>query len=68
LFGLSPSYSDINWSGLEFTPAQFDSVMDINKADWQAELRLHDELFTTLANGLPNELVAVKKQLQAALA
>jgi phosphoenolpyruvate carboxykinase (GTP) len=42
--------------------------MDINKADWQAELRLHDELFTTLANGLPNELVAVKKQLQAALA
>ncbi len=67
LFGLSPSYGDINWSGLDFTPAQFDSVMDINKADWQAELKLHDELFTTLANGLPSELVAVKQQLQAAM-
>jgi phosphoenolpyruvate carboxykinase (GTP) len=67
LFGLSPSYNDINWSGLDFTSAQFDNVMDINKADWQAELKLHDELFTTLANGLPSQLVAVKQQLQAAL-
>ncbi len=67
LFGLSPSYGDINWSGLDFTAAQFDSVMDINKADWQAELKLHDELFTTLANGLPSELIAVKQQLHAVL-
>ena len=67
LFGLSPSYGDINWSGLDFTASQFEGVMDINKADWQAELKLHDELFTKLAYRLPTELTAVKAELEERL-
>jgi phosphoenolpyruvate carboxykinase (GTP) len=61
LFGLSPGYNDLDWTGLNFTQAQFD------KAAWQAEVALHKELFTTLAVGLPPALSAVKIKLQAAL-
>jgi phosphoenolpyruvate carboxykinase (GTP) len=68
LFGLSPSYSDINWAGLDFTPAQFDSVTSIDNDAWKAELKLHDELFTTLSAGMPPALVAVKQSLHAKLA
>jgi phosphoenolpyruvate carboxykinase (GTP) len=68
LFGLSPSYSDINWSGLDFTSEQFDTVIGIDNDAWKAELKLHDELFTTLAVGMPPALIAVKQSLQAKLA
>ena len=34
---------------------------------WQAELKLHAELFTTLAYHLPAELTATKQKMQAAL-
>ncbi len=68
LFGLSPSYSDINWAGLDFTSEQFDTVIGIDNDAWKAELKLHDELFTTLAVGMPPALIAVKQSLQAKLA
>jgi phosphoenolpyruvate carboxykinase (GTP) len=68
LFGLSPSYSDINWAGLDFTAEQFDSVTSIDNDAWKAELKLHDELFATLATGMPAALIAVKQSLQAKLA
>lgn len=68
LFGLSPSYNDLDWTGLNFTQAQFDSVIGIDKAAWKAEVALHKELFTTLAVGLPPALAAVKIKLQDALA
>jgi phosphoenolpyruvate carboxykinase (GTP) len=68
VFGLSPSYQDIDWSGLDFTQAQFDSVIGIDKGAWQTELKLHDELFTTLSAGMPPALIAVKQSLAAQLA
>jgi phosphoenolpyruvate carboxykinase (GTP) len=68
LFGLSPSYSDINWAGLDFTAEQFDSVIGIDNDAWKAELKLHDELFTTLSAGMPAALIDVKQALHAKLA
>jgi phosphoenolpyruvate carboxykinase (GTP) len=68
LFGLSPSYNDLDWTGLNFTETQFDSVIGIDNAAWKTELGLHDELFAMLASGLPPELTAVKTKLKAALA
>ena len=67
LFGLSPSYDDINWAGLDFTEEQFAEVTAIDKTAWATELGLHDELFITLKDGLPPQLVAVKNQLAAGL-
>jgi len=67
LFGVSPRYEDLSWKGLDFTPAQFDQVMTVDKAAWRAELDLHTELFTQLAYHLPAELTATKVKLEASL-
>jgi phosphoenolpyruvate carboxykinase (GTP) len=67
-FGVSPTYSEINWTGLDFSQAQFDSVTSMNKADWKAEIALHTELFTQLAYHLPKELEETKQQLEQRLA
>jgi phosphoenolpyruvate carboxykinase (GTP) len=64
LFGTSPTYADINWTGLDFSAAQFDSVTSINKAAWQEELGLHTELFSQLAYHLPKELEETKARFQ----
>lgn len=68
LFGIAPAYSEINWSGLSFTPEQFATVTSVDKAAWEDEFRLHEELFTKLAQGLPEALTATKASLEGRLA
>ena len=67
-FGVSPTYEDINWNGLNFTKDQFQSVIGIDKAAWQQELKLHDELFTQLSYNLPAAMPATKAKLEQRLA
>lgn len=55
-FGISPSYGDMNWRGSDFSQAAFDSVMRMDKADWQAEMQLHAELFEKLKLRMPEAL------------
>ncbi|MFG6464379.1 phosphoenolpyruvate carboxykinase (GTP) [Roseateles sp. DXS20W] len=68
VFGVTPGYDDLNWQGLDFTPAQFEAVTRIDAAEWQAEMKLHDELFAQLAHHLPAALPATKAQIEARLA
>jgi phosphoenolpyruvate carboxykinase (GTP) len=51
IFGVTPNYQDITWTGLDFTQAQYEQVTSIDKAAWRAELDLHTELFTQLGLG-----------------
>jgi phosphoenolpyruvate carboxykinase (GTP) len=67
LFGISPNFDEITWTGLDFTPAQFDTVTSIDKAAWTEELQLHAELFQQLAYHLPKELEATKAQIEKRL-
>jgi phosphoenolpyruvate carboxykinase (GTP) len=67
-FGVAPAYSEINWTGLDFTQVQFDSVTSLSKDDWKAEIALHTELFSQLAYHLPKELEETKSQLAQRLA
>ena len=53
VFGVSPSYQDIDWTGLEFTPDKFEQIMSVDEGAWRAELALHGELFGQLAQRLP---------------
>ncbi|MFZ2307790.1 MAG: phosphoenolpyruvate carboxykinase (GTP) [Rhodoferax sp.] len=66
-FGVSPAYAEINWTGLDFSQAQFDSVTSLDKGAWKQEFALHDELFTQLAYHLPKELVETKAKLEQLL-
>jgi phosphoenolpyruvate carboxykinase (GTP) len=67
IFGVSPTYAEINWTGLNFTTDQFNTVTRIDPAAWQQELQLHDAHFEQLAYHLPQALVEVKAQLKKRL-
>jgi len=67
IFGASPRFEDLKWDGLEFTQAQFGKITSIDKAAWEAELKLHDELFDKLKYHLPAELDQTKEELKKRL-
>jgi len=67
-FGISPRYEDLNWNGLNFAKEQFARIIGMDHADWQQELKLHEELFTKLAYHLPAELGATKQRIAEKLA
>jgi phosphoenolpyruvate carboxykinase (GTP) len=68
VFGISPRYEDLHWNGLNFSTAQFESASSIDKTAWQAEFKLHDELFEQLKHNLPASLTQTKEALQGRLA
>jgi phosphoenolpyruvate carboxykinase (GTP) len=68
LFGTSPRYDDISWTGLDFTRAQYQTVTTVDHAAWQQELKLHDELMDQLSTRLPAQLRTLKAELEARLA
>jgi phosphoenolpyruvate carboxykinase (GTP) len=63
LFGITPNYSEINWTGLNFSESQFQTVTELNKAAWLDELKLHSEHFDKLAYHLPKALSTTKEAL-----
>jgi phosphoenolpyruvate carboxykinase (GTP) len=67
-FGISPRYEDLRWEGLNFTREQFQSVIGIDRAAWQQEMVLHQQLFTQLTYHLPAALPATKKRIEERLA
>ncbi len=67
VFGVSPRYEDIDWSGLDFTRAQFDRVIAVEPRAWTAEFALHETLFGQLAGKLPPRLPAIKGELERRL-
>ena len=66
--GVSPHYNDLNWTGLDFSAEQWDTVTSTDKAAWLKELALHTELFQQLAHNLPKELSETKAALEKRLA
>ena len=68
IFGTTPSHKDINWAGLDFSEDQFNQVTSIDKAAWQEEMKLHDQLFDQLSYHLPKELIETKQALEKRLA
>ena len=67
VFGVTPSYDDITWTGLDFTPAQFQQVTSIDADAWRDELVLHTELFKQLSYHLPDALVETRARIEARL-
>ncbi|MGN6580052.1 MAG: phosphoenolpyruvate carboxykinase (GTP) [Bordetella sp.] len=66
-FGIAPTYAEINWNGLDFSAAQFDTVTDFDKSAWTEEMKLHEAHFDKLAHRLPKELLAAKERLERRL-
>ena len=68
VFGVSPAYEELTWTGLNFSADQFKTVIGIDKAAWQKEMELHTELFEQLAYHLPRELGETKARIEKRLA
>ena len=68
IFGLSPRYEELNWTGLDFSAELFRQVTSIDQVAWRDELKLHAELFDKLAHGLPKELTETKARIEQRLA
>ena len=66
--GISPRYQDLNWTGLDFSAEQFDTVTSVDKTAWIQELALHQELFEKLEYHLPKQLGETKAALERSLA
>ena len=66
--GITPSYQDLVWDGLDFSAHAFEAVTHIDPAAWRAELDLHRSLFDQLAHNLPAELLETRTQWEARLA
>jgi phosphoenolpyruvate carboxykinase (GTP) len=66
-FGVTPRYEDLSWTGVDFTPAQFQQVTSVDADAWRTELGLHAELFQRLAYHLPAELTDTKARIEARL-
>jgi phosphoenolpyruvate carboxykinase (GTP) len=66
-FGISPSYSEINWDGLDFDVSKFEQVTNTDKSLLMDELKLHSELFDQLSYHLPKALTQTKEKMQERL-
>jgi phosphoenolpyruvate carboxykinase (GTP) len=68
MFGVAPNYSEINWTGIDFSADDFAKVTSIDKAAWADEFKLHEEHFSNLSHNLPKAMSDTLKALEARLA
>jgi phosphoenolpyruvate carboxykinase (GTP) len=66
--GTTPTYADLDWTGLDFSAAQYEQVTGFDRAAWATELGLHTELFQQLAHHLPAEMNSTKARIEERLA
>lgn len=61
--GWMPTYDDMDWTGLDFSEDQFESIMAIDREEWKAELLQHAELFERMYDKLPKEFIFMRELL-----
>lgn len=67
VFGVTPRYEDLDWAGLNFSEELYKTITSIETDAWKQEFKLHDELFETLSDGLPSNLLKIRGELEARL-
>ncbi len=63
VLGVAPRYADLSWAGLDFPEALFEQITAIDRGAWEAELQLHEALFSQLRHRLPEALNHVRTRL-----
>lgn len=66
-FGLVPCYNDLNWTGLDFTASDFDSITDTNRAAGLQEAEAQRELFDRFKDKLPPDLERQRQEFASRL-
>jgi phosphoenolpyruvate carboxykinase (GTP) len=61
--GWMPRHEDIDWRGLDFSKEEFDKLEAFDRAAWKSEVMAHEELFITLHDHLPPEMIYERELL-----
>ena len=61
--GWTPFYEDMEWSGLDYPRERFDALQAIDRSAWRQEVMAHEELFITLHEHLPPEIIYERELL-----
>ena len=67
VFGITPTYADLDWTGMDFSVDRFERITSIDKHAWREEFALHTELFDKLSQGLPSSLLSIKRSFEVRL-
>jgi phosphoenolpyruvate carboxykinase (GTP) len=66
--GWMPDYDDLDWRGLEAFPRErFRLLEAVDREAWKREVLSHEELFITLYDRLPKELLFVRELILSSL-
>ncbi|HKV25736.1 MAG TPA: phosphoenolpyruvate carboxykinase (GTP) [Candidatus Acidoferrum sp.] len=61
--GWMPRYDDMEWPGMEMSRERFDELQRFDREAWRKEVIEHEELFITLHDHLPKEMVYERELL-----
>lgn len=61
--GWQPKYEDIDWTDLEFSEAEFNALQTVDRVAWRREIIGHEELFLTMHDHLPKEMIYERELL-----
>jgi phosphoenolpyruvate carboxykinase (GTP) len=65
--GWMPRYQEFDWTGMDYSQEKFEQCMKIDGAEWRRELISQTELFLTLHDRLPKELIFQRELLVSRL-
>lgn len=66
--GWMPRHRDIEWKGLESYPKEeFKKLMTVDREAWKKEILAHEELFSTMYDRLPKEIIFMRELLLSSL-
>jgi phosphoenolpyruvate carboxykinase (GTP) len=68
VLGVMPNYEDMDWTGANFSKAQFANVTSLDKQTWQGELEGVKEWFGKMGTKLPAKLATIRNDLAAKFA
>jgi phosphoenolpyruvate carboxykinase (GTP) len=61
--GWMPTYEDLDWMGLDFSPEKFAELQAFDRGWWRTEVMGHEELFFDLHDRLPKEMIYERELL-----
>jgi phosphoenolpyruvate carboxykinase (GTP) len=65
--GWMPRYEEFDWNGCDFSREDWQELMKIDRSEWHKELLWQDELFLSIHDRLPKELIFQRELLIARL-
>jgi phosphoenolpyruvate carboxykinase (GTP) len=65
--GWMPRYHDLDWRGLDYPEARFESLMAVDREAWTNEIASQGELFARLYDRLPKEMTFIRELLLSSL-